>query len=185
MDISLLFITALTTGIIFLKIAWFITDPNPLHDKFNKEHFKSNFIETTILLLQVLSVLYFPLPKTPWDDFIIITGLTLYGSGIILVLWARIVMKENWGHPGKHIKERQKELVTAGPFSFSRNPIYLGWIFIYFGYALAIKTWLIVLRIPLVIYFHRSAIQEEKNLEKQFGKQYVEYKSRVPRFLFI
>ena len=91
-------------------------------------------------------------------------------------------MQQSWGVPGEHAA-KQNKLVTKGPFAFSRNPIYLGFLLLYFGYAAAILSWLIILRLPLALYFYKSAKKEEINLEKKFGKEYTEYKSRVPLFI--
>lgn len=174
-------IIVLTIGIIIIKAVWICTELRFSKERFNMQMLKTNGIEALILLLQILSAIYTPLPKTPFTQMLVVAGIAMYISGFILAFWARAVMSKSWGVPGEHAA-KQNKLVTTGPFSFSRNPIYLAFLLLYFGFAAAIQSWLIILRIPLAIYFYKSTLKEEKNLEKLFGKGYTEYKARVPRF---
>jgi protein-S-isoprenylcysteine O-methyltransferase Ste14 len=177
-----IFIAALTIGIIAIKTIWIRTEIHFSRERVNAQMFKTNAIEALIIILQILASIYTPIPKTPFNSAIIFTSIVAYIIGSILALWGRNTMSKSWGIPGVH-SAKQNKLVTTGPFAFSRNPIYLGFLLLYFGYAAAILSWLIILRIPLAIYFYKSAKKEEINLEKKFGKEYVEYKSRVPLFI--
>ena len=182
---ELILILVLLTGIVMIKAVWIFTDRTPLRKTAKKELIKSNILELSILLLQALAAIIFPLPSTFLDAWMIYIGIFLYSLGIFFAVWGRISLSDTWGHPGKQVKDFQTKLITENAFSISRNPIYLGFLFIFFGYALAIRSILIILRIPLLLYFYRSIITEEKLLTKQFGKQYKAYMKRVPRFLFI
>ncbi len=76
-------------------------------------------------------------------------------------------------------------LVTAGPYSFSRNPLYVAVTLFYVGIALLLNAlWAIVL-LPLVfIVMARGVItREERFLERKFGAAYQEYKARVRRWI--
>jgi protein-S-isoprenylcysteine O-methyltransferase Ste14 len=182
---SAILLFLLTLGIIAVRIFWILTEPGSFTIQLKNDFLKTNATEVLILALQVLSAIYFPWPATRLDGFFVIFGTTLYVIGMILAIWARLTMRQIWGHPGEHNIKRQNKLVTQGPFSLSRNPIYVGFLLIYFGYGIAVRTWFIVLRIPLLIYFYRSILKEEKNLEKYFGKTYKTYKTQVPRFLIV
>lgn len=76
-------------------------------------------------------------------------------------------------------------LITSGPFSWSRNPLYLSLSLGYLGAALALEwTWSIVLLIPALISLHYGAVVlEERYLERRFGDLYAEYRQRVRRWL--
>ena len=79
----------------------------------------------------------------------------------------------------------QKTLITSGPYSFTRNPLYLGGnVFIFFGASLllgSISALIITtIQIFLVDLFIR---REERQLEKIFGEEWVSYKKRVRRWL--
>jgi protein-S-isoprenylcysteine O-methyltransferase Ste14 len=79
----------------------------------------------------------------------------------------------------------QNFLITSGPYSFSRNPLYLGGNgFIFFGAALLLGSpsalLITVAHIPLVNLFIR---REEGQLERAFGEQWIDYKARVRRWV--
>ncbi len=177
-----LLVIILTLAIVAIKAVWIRTELKFNKERFNFEMVKTNAIETLILALQILAAYVTPLPRTPFDWLISLTGLEMFVGGAILAFWARTTMQRSWGVPGEHAK-KQNALVTNGPFSFTRNPIYVAFMLLYLGFALAIQSWLIILRIPLLIYFYKSAVKEEKLLEKMFGEKYLKYKAKVPRFL--
>jgi protein-S-isoprenylcysteine O-methyltransferase Ste14 len=176
-------IILLTLGIIIIKAFWIRTELRFAKDRFNFEMIKTNGVEAAILLATILAAIYTPLPQFAFSWLITAIGTVLYIAGFILAVWARNVMSASWGVPGVHNKTKQNKLVTSGPFAVSRSPIYLGFLMLYFGFAIAIQSWLIILRIPLAIYFYKSAKREEKNLEKLFGEEYKKYQKRVPLFL--
>jgi protein-S-isoprenylcysteine O-methyltransferase Ste14 len=76
-------------------------------------------------------------------------------------------------------------LVTNGPYRFSRNPMYLGFTFIY----LAAIAWmnagwgLVLLPAVLVTMLVGVIAREEAYLERRFGSAYQEYRRRVRRWL--
>lgn len=76
-------------------------------------------------------------------------------------------------------------IVSSGPFAYSRNPIYVGWLILYFGIALVWGgTWTLLLAIPCAAVIHRYVIaREERYLEQTFGTAYTDYTARVRRYL--
>jgi protein-S-isoprenylcysteine O-methyltransferase Ste14 len=76
-------------------------------------------------------------------------------------------------------------LVTDGPYRFSRNPIYLGFICTLIGIPLAFGTYWGILLSPLLILLMNQLVirYEETYLERKFGNAYTSYKSRVRRWL--
>jgi protein-S-isoprenylcysteine O-methyltransferase Ste14 len=79
----------------------------------------------------------------------------------------------------------QKTLITSGPYGFSRNPLYLGGnVFIFFGAALLLgsPTALVItaVHLPLLDLFIR---REERQLEKDFGEEWLRYKQHVRRWI--
>lgn len=78
-----------------------------------------------------------------------------------------------------------KALVTAGPYRFSRNPIYLALTAIYFGAGLLLNNgWIFLLAIPLLVTMRYGVIaREEQYLGKKFGEAYRDYCNSVRRWL--
>lgn len=76
-------------------------------------------------------------------------------------------------------------LFTSGPYSYVRNPIYLGNFFIGLAYCIMSNLWWsVVIFIPL-FYLHYDQIVtlEEKYLREKFKEKYDEYYKNVPRFI--
>ena len=76
-------------------------------------------------------------------------------------------------------------LVTTGPFRFTRNPAYLGWVLIYVGASLLLNSLWPLLILPLVILSVQEYVirREERFLEQKFGDEYRAYKQRVRRWI--
>ncbi|HNQ31150.1 MAG TPA: isoprenylcysteine carboxylmethyltransferase family protein [Candidatus Woesebacteria bacterium] len=139
-------------------------------------------LQVALNLLHILSGLFFPL-ALPFDIPIRSLGLTFLTVGVIFAVWAKLTMKESWGVPGQHDEIIQNKLVIEGPFSFSRNPIYLGIILMCFGMAIALKSVFVFFVLILYVYLLKHIQQEEKMLVKHFGADYREYRAQVPRFI--
>jgi len=78
-----------------------------------------------------------------------------------------------------------KTIVTGGPYRYSRNPIYLGFISTLIGLPLALGNyWGVVLSPLLMVSMYRLVIKhEEAYLEEKFKDVYTSYRSRVRRWL--
>jgi len=76
-------------------------------------------------------------------------------------------------------------LVTSGPFSFTRNPIYLGNTMLMIGIGLiAGIVWFVLLAPVAAFVTQKLAIErEEQHLEIRFGKKYRDYAKKVRRWI--
>ena len=76
-------------------------------------------------------------------------------------------------------------LLESGPYRFTRNPIYIGFVIFYFGLAIMLTSaWMLVLLIPVLIILQRGVVErEEAYLQAKFGGAYRKYQTRVPRWL--
>jgi protein-S-isoprenylcysteine O-methyltransferase Ste14 len=81
--------------------------------------------------------------------------------------------------------EPSTALVTTGPYRFTRNPIYIGFILAYFGFAIVLTSmWVLLLLIPVLAILQRGVVlAEEAYLRRKFGDAYRKYQARVPRWL--
>jgi len=175
-------------GITFIQLVWTLTDPRPRKGYLNylkqPQFLKTYLAQIGLLVPQVVSGFWFPWNLGEFNQFIETIGLLIFYLGIILAVWAKLVMKQNWGVPGQHDTERQKKLVTDTPFSFTRNPIYLGLLLLGFGFSLCLRSYFIILTYFLFKYFSQVIRKEEKLLQVNFGSSYRNYRYRTPRWLF-
>ena len=76
-------------------------------------------------------------------------------------------------------------LVLAGPYRFTRNPMYLGFTFIYIGVSLWLDALWPILFLPVVLVVMTRGViaREEAYLERRFGEPYRAYRAKVRRWL--
>ena len=76
-------------------------------------------------------------------------------------------------------------LVTGGPYSFTRNPIYLGYTLLLVGSGLILgNVWFLAAALVVALAIGRLAIRpEERHLEARFGKRYRDYAKKVRRWI--
>ena len=80
---------------------------------------------------------------------------------------------------------KNQMLVQAGPYAFTRHPLYLGNFVIGLGFAvMTAEISLVVLYLIAfsIIYFSTIA-EEEESLMNRFGQEFAEYVRQVPRFV--
>ena len=76
-------------------------------------------------------------------------------------------------------------LITNGPFSIVRNPLYVFSLIGFTGVALMVNHIAVIVIVPLafVLLYQRLIAREEKFLKEQFGQSYEAYCNSVPRLL--
>lgn len=81
--------------------------------------------------------------------------------------------------------ERAAQLVSGGPFAFSRNPIYLGDALLLGAWALALGNAANLALLALFVWFigRLQIAAEERALQHRFGDEYRAYCARVRRWL--
>jgi len=78
-----------------------------------------------------------------------------------------------------------ESLQITGIYQISRNPMYLGLVFIYLGLTCLIGNWWNIILLPLLLFIIQEYVirREEKYLERKFGEDYIRYKQEVRRWL--
>lgn len=123
-----------------------------------------------------------PLPVDIGAFTVRVLGAALVLAGAALMAWAIACFR----HAGTNIPTvlPATTLVSAGPYRFSRNPIYVAMTAIYLGLALALASpWAALLLLAVLPVIQVGVIRrEESYLEAKFGDAYRAYRSRVRRW---
>lgn len=105
-------------------------------------------------------------------------------SGLFLILWSFILFAKAKGTPVPF--SPPIKLVDTGPYDHVRNPIVLGYILMFFGIGFllgSISLTIIITPFYFFLLILEIKLIEEPELEKRLGKEYSDYKKRVPMFV--
>lgn len=110
-------------------------------------------------------------------------GILLLVSGFSLGLGSGLYFRRLGTNPRPGAKATL--IVTTGPFKYTRNPMYLGFITMLIGTAILLGTVSPVFVIPIffILVQKQFILREEKWMEDWFGQPYLEYKKKTPRWL--
>jgi Phospholipid methyltransferase len=80
---------------------------------------------------------------------------------------------------------KDRELATSGPYSRTRNPLYLGSAFLAAGFAIAGHSWWAggLIAVYFAVFYSAVMRSEEEDLRARFGIIFDEYAAKVPLFL--
>lgn len=112
-------------------------------------------------------------------------------SGLILIITGELTRIFAVSYAGSETRTTSgvggSNLVTQGPFSVIRNPLYAGNILIYLGIGIMSYSFFPYLQIIAVCFFifqyYAIILNEEEYLRNQFGEKYTLYCQAVKRFL--
>jgi protein-S-isoprenylcysteine O-methyltransferase Ste14 len=77
-----------------------------------------------------------------------------------------------------------ERLVTRGPFALCRNPMYLGHLIFLAGLALSLRSWAgAALALGTAAWLQFRVRGDERRLAVRFGEPYMQYCSRVKRWI--
>lgn len=83
-----------------------------------------------------------------------------------------------------HEAQRKHTLATTGVYARIRHPQYVGFVVIMLGFLFQWPTLLTLLMFPiLVVMYIKLARSEERQAQKEFGKQWELYAARTPAFI--
>lgn len=103
-------------------------------------------------------------------------------TGLLLLLWSVVSFGRSF-RVGID-SERPDGLIAAGIFAFSRNPIYLAFAIILIGEFLILPNWITLIYLVAATWlFHRQVLREEGYLREHYGQVYIDYCSRVRRYV--
>lgn len=74
--------------------------------------------------------------------------------------------------------------IQGGIYRWSRNPMYFFYFVGTLGICIATASlWMLLLLIPFGISMHLTVLGEERYCEQTYGKSYLAYKQKTPRYL--
>lgn len=128
----------------------------------------------------VLALLLIPGNPTSSRPMVAI-GVAITLAGEALRLWG----VRHIGAISRTRSDRLGPLVDTGPFAQVRNPLYVGNIALWVGFAFVARLpWLApVFALVLAAEYHAIVRWEEELLEARLGESYRDYAARVPRWI--
>ena len=119
------------------------------------------------------------LPALPENPILRLLGLSIGGLGLLVTLF--IMSRLGFGTT---IGQRPGEVRQSGPYRLTRNPQLLSYGALLLGLGImypSIQTAAWILLYGAIT--HMMVLTEEEHLTNQFNEKYLDYCSRVPRYL--
>ena len=136
---------------------------------------------TSIPLPIVAALLLIPPVSDRSDAWLVWAGLPIVLAGEFIRLWG----VHHIGSVSRTRTERLGPLIDHGPFAKVRNPLYVGNILLWIGFAVSARlVWLApVVFALLAVEYHAIVRWEERLLVGRMGDPYRQYLERVPRWI--
>jgi len=129
---------------------------------------KGYFVSNTFLIISPLLAQIKPLPGVS------LPGWFIYVAGMIILTFSLIDFC------------RQEGIKTAGVYRYSRNPMCVGYFFVFLGASLLISSWFhLTLTAIYQLTVHWLILSEERWCLEHFSESYQEYYANVSRYFII
>lgn len=103
---------------------------------------------------------------------LISNGIIFFGFSLMYLGWMRIYKSEG------------KSIVTDGVYAYVRHPQYVGIFLVTIGFLIQWPSLTTLIMWPILIFaYYRLAMREERDVERQFGEEFIEYKEKVSAFI--
>ena len=140
---------------------------------------------------------------TPIRTFVLIPLITLVSELIInkgtldfdavflpLMIWGYAqyrlcgFYRTQHGGGGPGINRPPQNLVSTGPYAYTRNPMYLGHLIFLIGLTLTFNSSLAaIITVAMAVWFHLRVLGDEAKLTQRLGEPYVDYTKTVKRWI--
>ena len=136
---------------------------------------------TSLPLPIAIAILTLRIGEAPPSAVLTGTGVAITAIGELIRLWG----VHHIGAISRTRSDRLGPLVASGPFALLRNPLYVGNIALWAGFALTARlVWLApAILVLLGLEYHAIVRWEETLLASRRGEEYRSYAARVPRWL--
>jgi protein-S-isoprenylcysteine O-methyltransferase Ste14 len=138
------------------------------------------FRQRTWLPLPIVAVLLV-IPSEAPSLLLLAAGAATVAAGEALRLWS----VRHIGVISRTRSDRLGPLVRSGPFGLVRNPLYIGNLLLWVGFAISAGMFWFVPLIVIVLgaEYHAIVRWEEGHLEQRLGEPYRAYKAEIGRWL--
>ena len=135
---------------------------------------------TVIPIPLALAILAIPGSRTQ-PAALVSAGSLLVALGEAIRLWG----VRHIGAISRTRSERLGPLVASGPFAIVRNPLYVGNVALWAGFAVSARLpWLAPIFVAILAFEYHAIVRwEERLLEERLGERYRAYAAQVPRWL--
>jgi protein-S-isoprenylcysteine O-methyltransferase Ste14 len=137
------------------------------------------------LMTTFYTALYYLVPQFPaglrtnlapqaWQTSLVTAGLALIIIGPFFSLWSLFYLGRSFG-----VYVALRKVVLRGPYRWVRHPMYLGWVFICAGVAIANFSiaYFLLTAIHVLLLLYRARLEEKELAER--SPEYREYASRA------
>lgn len=123
------------------------------------------------------------LPAWPASPALRWIGWALVAGGFAIAIAALLRFRAEGTTPDP--TGRASALASHGIYRYTRNPMYLGAVIGFLGFALALRSPWLMLLVPVLAALLQwlAILPEEAYLERRFGASYRDYKARVRRWI--
>jgi protein-S-isoprenylcysteine O-methyltransferase Ste14 len=126
----------------------------------------------------------------PSPSLRIAVAVVLLLLGLTFAFWSLVIQNTiGKGGPlegaGIEVSPKTRNLVVTGPYRYSRNPMLFGTCVFYFAVAVYLDSIIALAVAALFMAFMLFFVKltEEPRLLREFGKEYAEYRRKVPMFV--
>jgi protein-S-isoprenylcysteine O-methyltransferase Ste14 len=113
-------------------------------------------------------------PFGAFTERVAIAGAIICFLGLQFAIWARVTLGRSWGMP--MTLHDNPELVTSGPYSLVRHPIYTALSVMLIGTSL-VFPFMVLPSLIMIVYCTFAARREERDMTQRFPS-YADYKRR-------
>jgi protein-S-isoprenylcysteine O-methyltransferase Ste14 len=132
-----------------------------------------NVISTAIMFAGVIYSIFLPLQLGRVWFFV---GLVFFLIALVISLSAIFISRTT----------STDEPFTKGPYRYSRHPLYIAGTLVFFGVTIASISWVFLLLTVIMQSFYMIYVPaEEQYCLNRYGKKYMEYMKKTPRWIGI
>jgi protein-S-isoprenylcysteine O-methyltransferase Ste14 len=134
-----------------------------------------------LLTLYTLNPPWMEVLSIPLPVYVRWMGFTLGLVSLAFWAWAQAALGKEWS-PQLQLRQEHR-LVTTGPYSRVRHPIYTAMFGLGASFALETANWVfMLLLIAVTVGLPRRVPKEEQMMIEEFGQEYQEYMRKTGRF---